>query len=266
MLKKEANPLNPMPAQKLTVAILTKNNADSINRAIASVSWADEVILIDASTDETVILVEKLVPAKKLRVIRLAEEHDFAKLRNRALELAKYKWVLYLDADEEVSQNLKQEIETAIKDQETQGYSLSRQDFFLGRWLKFGETQNLLLLKLGRKNSGKWERRVHEVWRINGAVKTLKNPLLHYPHPTVGEFVARINRWTSLDAAEFYDSGGRSTFAKIIAYPAGKFLRNYFIKQGFRDGMPGLIFAVFMSFHSFLTRAKLYMLHQPGEQ
>lgn len=251
----------------LSVVILTQNEVDNIERCLNSIAWSDDVIIIDDSSDSTVALAKKKLSASQLRVFTIKNSDNFAMLRNIGLEKAKHEWVLFLDADEEVSESLMQEIQKKLHDCASitskntyTGFYLRRKDFFLGRWLKFGETGDIKLLKLGKKTAGKWNRRVHEVWDIKGLITELDDPLLHYPHPTISEFLTRINRWTDLDAQAFFEQGVRSSWWKIIAYPKAKFIRNYIVKQGFRDGMPGLIMSLMMSFHSFLTRAKLYKL------
>lgn len=244
----------------ITAVVLTKDEVDNITRCLKSLLWCEEIILVDDSKDKTLELARTIVSDKKLRIIKQSSTSDFAALRNMALKQARHVWVLFVDADEEVTPGLAREIKEAICDEGENGYFLKRRDHFLGRWLKFGETAEVRLLKLGRKDAGKWVRRVHEKWEITNPTGELVSPLLHYPHPTVAEFIVRINRWTTLDAQEFYDQGVRSNWAKILIFPLGKFLRNYFIKLGFLDGLPGLIMAINMSFHSFLTRAKLYLL------
>ncbi len=243
----------------LTVVILTRNETDNIQRCIASALFADEIILVDNSTDDTIKLA-KQIAGNKLVVYHDTRNNNFAALRNLALEKAKGKWVLFLDADEEIGKTLQQEILSAIQNTTFKGFYLKRQDYFLGRWLAHGESAQVRLLKLGQKTAGKWTRSVHEVWSIAGPTKLLQTPLLHYPHPTVAEFLERINRWTDLDAREFYTQGKKVGFWQMICFPVGKFIQNYFIRLGFLDGMPGLIMAVMMSMHSFLTRGKLYML------
>ena len=131
-----------------------------------------------------------------------------------------------------------------------------------GKWLKHGETGSVKLLRLARKDEGRWVRPVHEVWQVKGQTLELKNPLLHYPHQTVKELLEEINFYTSLNAQVFYDQGVRARPWQIIVYPLGKFIKNYFWKWGFLDGMAGFLSAVFMSFHSFLTRSKLWVLRQ----
>ncbi len=242
----------------LTAVVLALNERDTIRRSLTSLSQFAEILLLDASTDNTVNIAQKIA-GDRLRVIKTRSE-DFSELRNMSLSESKYDWVLFVDADEEVSQELVQEIKEVINDERKNGFFIKRKDYFLGRWLKYGETGKTKLLKLGLKKSGKWRRRVHEVWDINGETSELRSPILHYPHPTIAEFLSRINRWTTMDAEEFYSQGARSDFGKIVVYPGAKFVLNYFIQRGFLDGMPGLIMALMMSFHSFLTRAKLYLL------
>lgn len=242
----------------ISVVVLTKNEEQAIARCVRSVDFADEILLFDDSTDQTVHVAKKAAP--QVKVISSSASDDFAFLRNEALYQAKNKWVLFVDADEEVSDGLASEIKQVVYASPAVGFYIRRKDYFLGKWLRWGETGNMKLLKLGKKDAGKWLRRVHEVWDIKGEVRMLEHELLHYPHPTIAEFLAHINRWTTLDAAEFYSQGKRASFFTIMAYPVGKFLRNYIVKLGFLDGMPGLIMAMMMSFHSFLTRGKLYLL------
>lgn len=242
----------------ISATVLTKDEEDNIVRCLSSLAFCDEVLLIDHSSDETLKLA-KNVAGKKLRVIKNSSDH-FADLRNLGLKEAAHDWVLFIDADEEVSPELAQEIIEKIQASNIKGYVITRQDYFLGKWLNYGETSQVKLLKLGRKNAGIWKRRVHEVWDVGKEVHILKNPLYHFPHPSVAEFIQRINRWTDMDAQEFFEQGKRVSWWQIVAYPKAKFILNYILRQGFRDGMPGLIMALMMSFHSFLTRAKLYQL------
>ncbi len=249
---------------QITAVVLTQNEADNIVRCLKSISWCQEIILIDDSTDKTIVKAQNL-NILQLKIYQNQTKDDFAYLRNKALKLAKNEWVLFIDADEEVTPELHREIKWQILNTQADGFYIPRRDYFLGRWLKYGETGKIKLLKLGRKGAGKWVRAVHEVWQIKNTA-VLKNTLRHYPHPTISEFLARIQRWSTLDAQVFYKQGIRSNFGKILVYPVGKFILNYIFRLGFLDGMPGLIMALFMSFHSFLTRAKLYFYthHSPA--
>jgi len=124
-----------------------------------------------------------------------------------------------------------------------------------GNELMWGETGQLQLIRLARRQMGRWHRPVHEIWRIKGSVGQLKSPLYHYPHPTLADFFNKINHYTNIEAG--YRRRQFDLF-ELIFYPPGKFFYNYFIKLGFLDGIPGLIMAVMMSLHSLLVRIKLY--------
>lgn len=247
----------------VSVVVLTANEEENIERCLKSVSWSNDVILIDNSSDKTVEVAQKEIPPKYLRVIQDRTDADFAYLRNKGLEIARNPLVFFVDADEEVSLKLHEEIAQTVKSSKSPGFYVRRKDFFLGKWLRYGETGTIRLLKLARKDAGLWRRSVHEVWDIKGPAPILKEALLHFPHPTIAEFVDRIDRWTTIDAQVFKTLGKRSSWWKILVYPSAKFLQNYVLRLGILDGMPGLLFALLMSFHSFLTRSKLYFLQRP---
>lgn len=115
--------------------------------------------------------------------------------------------------------------------------------------VKIWETANVRLLRLGKKDAGQWRRPVHEVWEISGPVGVLKNPLRHYPHPAIHEFIQTINRYTDLETGKF-------SYFRLFANPIGKFIQNYFFRLGFLDGFPGFVMAYMMSFYSLVVRVK----------
>ena len=241
----------------ISAAILSHNNASIIRKTLASLAWCDEVLVIDDnSTDDTVLLAKRT--GAKVYTHKL--DNDFALQRNFALEKAKGDWVLFVDSDEIVPPALAKEIQKAILDNGIDGYFLRRSDTLFGKKLRFGETAAVSLLRLGRKRAGVWERPVHEVWNITKSIGMLHTPLEHYPHPTLSEFLDDINNYSTQNAGLMYKHGKRVGWFEIVAFPIGKFLQNYFLRQGYRDGMPGTILALMMSFHSFLTRGKLYSL------
>jgi len=243
----------------ISVIILSKNEEENIKDCLQSViNLASEIILIDDySTDETI----KMAKSFGAKVFLRHLNGDFSKQRNFGLEKAKNEWVLFLDADERVADKLAQEITAAIsKYEDISGYFFKRNDFFAGHFLKYGETANVKLLRLAKKDSGLWERKVHEVWHIKGKTKEFKNPLLHYPHSTITDFLKEINFYSSLHAKSLKGEGVKPSLFRLIFNPFGKFISNYFFKRGFLDGTSGLITALMMSFHSFLARSKLFNL------
>lgn len=190
---------------------------------------------------------------------------DFAGARNSELKKAKTEWVLFVDTDEKVTPELKQEILSVIHDPSSSLYSayrIRRLDTFLGRELRHGETGHAYFVRLSRRDWGVWQRPVHEVWMGSGNIGTLQNPLLHHPHATLSDFLAKINKYSSIEAEYRYKSGLKSSLFKIWFYPLAKFVWNYLFRLGFLDGVPGAIMAIMMSFHSYLTWTKLFLLQK----
>lgn len=245
----------------ISVVVLAKNEENNIVDCLGSVSWCDEVIVIDDnSTDNTAALAKKAGATVFIHSL----DHDFSAQRNFGLKKAKGDWILFVDADERVSSALWYEIMAMINNPLAgyEGFSVKRKDTLWGKELQYGETGNIKLLRLGKKDAGQWEGQVHERWNIRGKTFVLQNPLIHYPHQTVAEFLAEINYYTTIRAKELHKKKVRVSWWQIILYPKAKFILNYGIKGGFLDGLPGLVFALLMSFHSFLVRGKLWLLWQ----
>lgn len=245
---------------KLSTVILTKNEEDSIGLAIESVSFSDEVLVLDdESADKTIETAKQL----QVRVVERPLSGSFADQRNYGIKQAKGEWVLFLDADEQASAELKKEIVRVVQNESDKisAYHIKRRDYFWGRELKFGEVKKVRekgLIRLMRKNSGKWHGAVHEVFVTSGPVATLGGYINHYPHPRIKEFLADINYYSTLRSKELLKGGVRFSLFKLIFFPIIKFKYTYFLKLGFLDGAAGFVYAFMMSFHSFLVRAKLF--------
>ncbi len=241
----------------ISAVILTKDEEKNLQECLESVKWCDEVILIDDNSTDRTLEIAKKFGAK---VFTHSLNNDFAAQRNFGLEKVMGEWVLFVDADERISPDLKKEIMETIKKNNVNGFYLKRQDFFGGRALKYGETANVRLLRLGRKGKGEWQREVHEVWDIKGNINELKNPLLHSPHQTLSDFIDHVNFHSTLHAQALKKEGVKPSLWRIIFYPKAKFIQNYIFRFGFLDGTQGIIVALMMSFHSFLANSKLYFL------
>ncbi|MEK7571932.1 MAG: glycosyltransferase family 2 protein [Patescibacteria group bacterium] len=243
----------------ISVVILAKNEEADIKRCLESVAWCDEIIVInDHSTDKTVAIAEKM----GAKVVTHSLGNDFAAQRNFGLAQASGDWVLFIDADEKVTSALWYEImeETNNPSSQYNGFFIKRIDTMWGKELKHGETGNINLLRLAKKDAGEWEGQVHERWKVKGKTLLLKKAIMHYPHQTVASFLKEINYYTDLRAQELHKKKVPVAPWQIVVYPAGKFVVNYFFKLGFLDGLQGLVFALMMSFHSFLVRGKLWAL------
>ncbi len=240
----------------ISAIVLTKNEEKNIKDCLDSLKWCDEIVVIDDnSTDKTKELAQK-VGAK---VITHSLDSDFSQQRNFALKQASHDWIFFVDADERVSDKLASEIQKQLKNTAASGFYCKRIDNFLGKWLKYGEIGVVRILRLAKRDSGQWKRSVDEYWNVTGKLQILKNPLLHYSHQTLTEFLTSINERSTLNAEAFYQEGKRVTLFEWFK-PKGKFIFNYFFRLGFLDGISGFVFAVLMSLHSFSVRVKLYLL------
>lgn len=269
---------------KISAVVLTKNEEKNIERCLQSLSFCNEIVVIDDySIDGTLrkIINFKNGFKKKGVEIKVLQRHlngNFSDQRNFGLNQAKGDWLLFVDADEEISSPLIQEIkneiyltnEKKLKRQIEQkniivAYYIKRRDFFWGREVRFGDinlVKKIGLIRLVRKNFGWWEGLVHERLKIknrNLKIKFLKNYINHYPHQNVKEFLKEINFYSSLRAEELFRANKKTNILEIVLYPLGKFIINYFFRLGFLDGAVGFVYAFMMSFYSFLVRTKLYL-------
>lgn len=250
----------------ISAIVLTRNEEGNLGICLSGLAFCDEILVIDDfSTDKQSLAgsASKTLQIAKdfgAKIYQRRLDGDFAAQRNFGLAKAKYDWVLFVDADERVSDALKTEIESAIKKSgdDVAGFYLKRKDYLLGKALNHGEAGNVKLMRLATRNSGKWYRAVHETWQVKGAVGFLKSPLLHYPHRTISEFLDSINFYSTLHAKANLAEGKRASLFKIVLWPIAKFKINYLVKLGFLDGTRGFVLAMFMSLHSFLAWGKLW--------
>jgi len=246
----------------ISAVVLTKNEERNIEECLSGLTWCDEIIVIDDnSIDDTIKTAEKF----GAKVVRHSLNKNFADQRNFGLKQVKGEWIFFVDADERVSKELSDEIQKEIEKSDAAGFYFRRIDNFMGEWLRHGEVGSVRILRLAKKGTGEWKRKVDEIWEIKGKAKTFASPLLHYSHLRLSEFLTSINERSTLNAQEFYDNGRRITFIEWLKPPA-KFIQNYFFRLGFLDGIRGFVFAILMSLHSFLVRAKLYLLWARGEK
>ncbi len=242
---------------RLSAVVLTKNEEKNIDQCLKSLFFCDEIIVVDDySTDKTLLIAKKY----KAKIFKNKLSDDFSKQRNYALKKAKGGWVLFVDADEIVSNKLATEIGNKIIDNKYDGFFIQRKDIFLGKILNYGEVGDVKLLRIAKKNKGFWIRPVHETWQVEGEIGYLQNPLLHKSHNNIKSLLAKINFYTTINAKYLGSNKTQIKTIDLIIYPSIKFVHNYLLKMGFMDSIEGLIFALMMSFHSFLTRAKLYLL------
>ena len=251
--------------QKISTIVLTRNEEKNIVDCLESVMFSDEIIIIDDnSTDRTLEIIQKISSENiKIKIFSRKLNNDFSAQRQFGIDKCENKWIFFVDCDERVTKELQNEILDNLNENENfGGFLIPRIDFMWGKQLKHGETGNIKLLRLFNKKDGKLIGTVHERWETTKPVKRLIYPIFHYPHPTITDFLKEINFYTDIRAEELYKKNRKANFISIICYPSAKFIKNYIFKLGFLDGIAGLVHAILMSFHSFLVRAKLWLLWQ----
>ncbi|MFZ3069299.1 MAG: glycosyltransferase family 2 protein [Microgenomates group bacterium] len=232
---------------KITVAIISKS--EKINKLVLdSVNFASEIIIVVDS------------PAKKPKTTGnilfyyRPLKNNFASQRNFALKMAKNEWVLFVDDDEYVGTELAREIQSIDSKAKYSGFMIKRIDICFHQPFLYGETGNTSLLRLAKKNSGKFSRPVHESWKIKGGVGKLSSPLYHLKDNFISEFIDRMAHYSNIDSVILSKENKTFSFWRLILNPLGKFIQNYFYKLGFLDGTIGLFLAYLMSVQSLTVR------------
>lgn len=248
----------------LSVAIATYNEAENIDRCLQAVSaWVDEIIIVDGqSTDDTVNIVKKY---KNVKVISTDNKPMFHLNKQMAIDACRGDWILQLDADEVVSEVLRDEIKKTIADTKYNGFWIKRKNFFLGRFLTKGGVYPDPTIRLYRRGFGKLPcKDVHEQAEIKGPVSTLNSDLLHYADPNFSRYLLRNDRYTSLIATDLKKSGVKISFLSFLNYfiikPLHWFFLAYFRHRGYVDAFPGFVFAWYSSLRFPIAYVKLFEL------
>ena len=245
---------------KLTVTVITHNEGPHLAGALESVSWADEIIVVDSgSTDDTVATAQRFTTRIEVR-----EWAGYGTQKNHAAGLASNDWILSIDADERVAPPLAAEIrELMARGPEAAGYKISRVSYYLGRWIRSTDWYPDYHVRLYDRRAAQWsEHQVHESIRCGGRVERLRGELLHYPYRDVSEHLSKIDRYTTLVARQWAADGRRSSPWQAIVYPRLAFLRNFILRGGFRDGHTGLMVSMLNSYYVLLKYVKLFEMQQ----
>lgn len=248
----------------LSVAMITYNEEARIQQALESVKWADDIVVVDAqSTDRTVELARVYTD----RVI-IRPWPGFVAQKNFALEQTRHDWVLSLDADERLSAALQDEIQHLCQaEMSAEAYYVPRRAYFLGRWMAHSGWYPDYKIRLFRKTCGRWQGgQVHEAVQVAGTVHYLRHDLLHHPYDDLADNLRTINRYSTFGAQALHAAGKRAHWYDLTLRPAATFLKKYLLRQGFRDGYPGLLIAILTSYGNVAKYAKLWEMQQVSEQ
>ena len=253
---------------KLSVTVITRNEAADIGAALQSAAWADELIVVDSgSTDDTVTIAQRFTPHVVVR-----EWPGYVAQKNYAASIASHNWILSLDADERVTPELAREIQHVLAAEPPHaGYRIPRVTWHLGKWIRTTDWYPDHQLRLYDRRAAEWTGRyVHESVSIrrsasapaDGAVGRLRGELEHFAYRDVADHLETIDRYTTDAARQMHEAGRRASLWQIAGHPPLAFLRNYLARGGIRDGAPGFIISALNSYYVFLKFAKLWELQR----
>lgn len=243
---------------KISATIIVRNEELNIAAVCDTVSWADEIVVVDSdSTDRTVEIARQYTDRVFNREFQgYKDKHEFADAHTTG------DWIFWIDADERLSPELKAAIEALRQGDETtlpDGFRMARRTYFLNRWIKHSGWYPDFQMRLYRKAGSHWDGVApHETARVRGQVGVLNGELLHYTKRDLSEYHRVLDSYATLAAEYHFARGRRTTFLRLLASPFGAFLRSFILKQGYRDGVPGLIIAVFTAYSVFLRWAKIW--------
>jgi glycosyltransferase involved in cell wall biosynthesis len=243
----------------LSVITLTRDEERNIVECLASVAWADEIIVLDSgSTDRTVELALRFTPN-----VSVLPWRGYGAARNEGLARTHSGWILWLDADERVTPELAGEIRAILQRDvaAVAGYEIARRAYFCGKWIRHGGWYPSRVVRLFRRDMAKFsETRVHEKLVIGGNLARTQHDLIHYTDPDLSHYFAKFNSYTSLAARDMFEAGRGFSVADLIFRPLFQFFKMYLLRLGFLDGIHGFVLCFASSAYVFTKYAKLWEL------
>ena len=239
---------------KISAIIPTFNEEEQISEAIKSVSWADEIIVVDSySTDKTIEI------AKKLDVKIIQREYQYsASQKNWAIPKAKYNWIFLLDADERVSNSLKEEILNWKKTNPNyQSYWIYRTNHFMGKKIKYSGWQGDKVIRLFHRDCRYEDKKVHAEIEIYSKVGKLKSPILHYTFRSMSHYLLKWDQYSSWSAKDHFKNVNNPNYFHFFIKPTFRFLRDFIFRGGILDGKTGYIICKLSSMGVFMRYVKL---------
>ena len=239
--------------QNISVIIITKNEEENIKDCLDSLRWVNEIILVDSESNDRTVEIAKDYTDK----IYIKKWEGFSVQKGYALDLTTNEWVLNIDADERVSDSLREEIVNL--DYESDGYFIPRENYFLNRKITTCGWEKDFQLRLFNKSKAKvTEKLIHEGFIVDGKTDYLKKPIIHYTFASIEKSFSKINSYTTLQALEVYKEKKKVKGITIVLHGLSAFLRYYFSLKGYKDGIYGLMISLFNSITTIMTYMKIW--------
>lgn len=245
---------------KISAVVITKNESRRIKSCLESISFCDEIIVVDSgSKDDTQTIAKTFTPHVLTRPF-----DNFSAQKNYAIDQASHPWILSIDADERISDNLRDEIQRLqhAPTSAYQAYKLPRLNTILGKPLHYGASRNDQPIRLFRKEGIRFQGIIHESLNLEDPVGSLQHPLLHFSTETLSAYVQKLNHYTRLEAQLLHDRGDHFQYRTIVFKPFLRFMQRFVLQQGWRDGRTGLVFALLSGFYEFVRYAKLWEIER----
>jgi glycosyltransferase involved in cell wall biosynthesis len=246
---------------KLSVIIITKNEANNIQACLDSVRFANEWIIVDSgSTDGTI----DIARAAGATVIETSDWPGFGPQKNRALAAAHGEWILSIDADERITPALADEIlETIALQKSADAYEISRRSWYCGRFIEHAGWSPDYVTRLFRRGTARFsDNLVHERLIADGSVKRMKSVMLHYSFRNFSQVLQKVDNYSTLSAKQAYANGKRASIVDALLHGMWAFIRTYFLRRGFLDGAHGLALAISNAEGSYYRYLKIWLLEQ----
>ena len=249
----------------VSAVITCFNSAKTIEKCVQSLSWADEIIVLDSySEDDTIKIIEQ--QRQTLNVdIHLKQQafKGFAQQKQDVIDMAQHDWVMLLDADECLTPKAIKKLKRwKTKPPLADGYNLPRVEWVFWHWAHPWVKRNEFIRLFNRKKSHMSQDLVHESIQVDGVVKKIYAPFKHYGETSIQVKLEKINRYSALAAQQKFDRGKRCSVFRLLFYPVFYFFRQYIIKRQIFNGVAGIINATLNSYYAYLKYAKLYELQQ----
>ncbi len=244
----------------LSVVVITKNEENRIKACLESVKWADEIIVVDNGSDDKTLKIAKNYTDKIFEV----KLHDFASLRNFAMEKTSGEWVLFIDADERVMESLKKEINEMITTSIFSAFAISRKNIIFGKEVKYGPFWPDWVIRLLKKSDYiNWIGKVHEYPKFKGKLDYSKNSLLHLTHRNVDQIIRKSLEWSKIDAKLRIDSNHpKMSGCRFIRILVSELFNQGIVKGGFFNGTVGVMDSVLQAFSLYMTYIRLWEMQQ----
>lgn len=246
----------------ITVVVSAYNEEKTLGRCLASVrDFADEIIVVDnTSTDQTIAVAKKFTK-------RIYSQPNILMLnvnKNFGFAQATGDWILNLDADEEIPPELAREISTVVRSNQVEnGFWIKRKNIIFGKWIRHGLWWPDKQIRLFRRDKGKFPcRHIHEYIAVEGRIGELEVPYIHYNYETVHQYLTKIDRASTSEAISLGEMKYQLAWYDAVRFPVSDFLKIYFAQEGYKDGLHGLVLALFQASYSFMVFAKFWEMEK----